>query len=91
MSLRGNNSYLMYIIYTPLADTGGEKVSWMAVTTQGPPPIPCSLHSAVIIKSNLFVFGGWVPVLSEDGALPTQETEWKCSNKLARLNLGERL
>ncbi len=31
-----------------------------------------------------------MPVLSEDGALPTQETEWKCSNQLAKLNLGER-
>ena len=30
-----------------------------------------------------------VPVLSEDGALPAQETEWKCTSSLARLNLGE--
>lgn len=34
------------------------------------------------------MFGGWVPVLSEEGVLPAQETEWKCSNALARLNLG---
>ena len=31
-----------------------------------------------------------MPVLSEDGALPAQETEWKCSSTLARLNLGGR-
>lgn len=65
----------------------GEKLSWTSVTTQGPAPLPRSLHSALVIKNTLFVFGGWVPVLSEDGALPAQETEWKCSNALARLNL----
>ena len=59
------------------------------VTTQGPAPLPRSLHSAVVIKNRLFSFGGWVPVSAEDGSLPTHETEWKCTNSLSCLNLGE--
>ena len=56
---------------------------------QGPAPLPRSLHTAVVIKNRLFTFGGWVPVLVEDGSLPAHETEWRCTNTLACLNLGE--
>ena len=45
--------------------------------------------SSVVIKNRLFSFGGWVPVSAEDGSLPTHETEWKCTNSLSCLNLGE--
>ena len=69
----------------------GDKLGWSSVATQGIPPLPRSLHSAVVIKNNLFVYGGWVPVLSEDGSLPAQETEWKCTSTLACLNLSESL
>ena len=59
------------------------------MTTQGPAPLPRSLHSAVVIKNRLFSFGGGVPVSAEDGSIPTHETEWKCTNSLSCLNLGE--
>lgn len=66
-----------------------ENMQWSAVTTQGPAPFPRSLHSAVLLKNKMVVFGGWVPVLTEDGGLPAHESEWKCSNSLACLNTGE--
>ena len=36
----------------------------------------------------MYVVGGWVPVVGEDGSIPTHETEWKCTNSLACFNLG---
>lgn len=66
-----------------------EKAQWVVVTAQAPAPLPRSLHTAVVIKNRLFSFGGWVPVSTEDGSLPAHETEWKCTNSLACLNLGE--
>ena len=66
-----------------------DKLQWNSVTVQGPAPLPRSLHTAVVIKNRLFVLGGWVPVLVEDGSLPAHETEWRCTNTLACLNLGE--
>ena len=37
----------------------------------------------------MYVVGGWIPVVGPDGSLPTHEIEWKCTNSLACLNLGE--
>ena len=37
----------------------------------------------------MYVVGGWVPVVSEDGNVPAHESEWMCSDSLACLNLGE--
>ena len=66
-----------------------DKMAWSPVATQGSVPLPRSLHSAVVIKNRMYSFGGWVPVLAEDGSLPVHETEWRCSNSIACLNLGE--
>ena len=63
-------------------------MQWNSVLTQGPTPLPRSLHSMTVIKNRLFSFGGWVPVLGEDGAVPSHETEWKCANTVSCLNLG---
>ena len=63
-------------------------MQWKAVLCEGPAPLPRSLHSAVMMKNKMFVFGGWVPVLSEDGGHPIHEIGWKCSNSLACLNTG---
>ena len=41
-----------------------------------------------VIKNRLFSFGGWVPVLGEDGDVPSHEMEWKCTNTISCLNLG---
>lgn len=65
-----------------------DTMQWTTITPQGPAPLPRSLHSAVLLKNRLFVFGGWIPVLGEDGTLPAHESEWKCSNSLACLNIG---
>ena len=65
-------------------------MQWNGVTLQGPVPLPRSLHSTTVIKNKLFSFGGWVPVLGDDGGIPSHETEWKCTNTISSLNLGER-
>ena len=63
-------------------------MQWSAISAQGSPPLPRSLHSAVLLKNKMIVFGGWVPVLTDEGTLPPHESEWKCSNSLACLNIG---
>ncbi len=63
-------------------------MQWSSVTGKGLLPLPRSLHSAVLLKNKMFVFGGWVPVQSEDGQFPAHETEWKCCNSLACFNTG---
>jgi host cell factor len=37
----------------------------------------------------MFVFGGWVPLFMDDVKVATHEKEWKCTNTLACLNLGQ--
>ena len=38
----------------------------------------------------MFVFGGWVPLISSDTKEPfSHEKEWKCTNTLASFNLGK--
>ena len=78
-----NNNEDKYLIFL------AEKNIWTSVTTQGPSSLPRSLHTAVLIKNKVYSFGGWVPVVSEDGSIPDHETEWKCTNSLVCLNLGQ--
>lgn len=35
----------------------------------------------------MFVFGGWVPVVADEGKLAINEKEWKCTSTMACLNL----
>ena len=42
-----------------------DAMQWSAISTQGSPPIPRSLHSAVLLKNRMFVFGGWVLLVPE--------------------------
>ena len=37
----------------------------------------------------MFVYGGWVPSVVGDESKTTQEKEWKCTNSVACLNVGE--
>ena len=78
-----------YSLFPTLHPSTVDKVLWTSVEPQGPPPLPRSLHTAVVIRGRLFAFGGWIPVLAEDGSLPTHETEWKCTNSLCCLRLSK--
>ena len=69
----------------------GKDMQWLSISCKGPPPLPRSLHTAVMLKNKMLVFGGWVPVPGKDGKYPMHETKWKCSNSLACLNTGEQI
>ncbi|XP_059150438.1 host cell factor 2-like isoform X2 [Physella acuta] len=64
-----------------------DTMAWIQPTVAGMPPLPRSLHSATVINSRMFVFGGWVPLVMDDVKVATHEKEWKCTNTLASLNL----
>lgn len=60
-------------------------MNWMNPQTSTQ-PLPRSLHSANIIGSRIFIFGGWVPSISaEKGDVP--EKEWRCTNSLPIFNI----
>ncbi|CAF0759351.1 unnamed protein product [Adineta steineri] len=60
---------------------------WTQITASGLAPQPRSLHSSVIIGHRMFIFGGWVPLISSDKNELSHEKEWKCTNTLASFNL----
>ncbi|PIC35583.1 hypothetical protein B9Z55_014896 [Caenorhabditis nigoni] len=45
-------------------------------------PEPRSLHTSVLIDDKMFVYGGWVPLMSS-GPGNEQEREWKCTSSVA--------
>ncbi|VDL59295.1 unnamed protein product [Hymenolepis diminuta] len=63
-----------------------DTMNWTQPVISGLPPQPRSLHSATVIGNRMYVFGGWVPLISDD-MKTTAEKEWKCTNTLASLNL----
>ncbi|CAJ0579472.1 unnamed protein product, partial [Mesorhabditis spiculigera] len=63
-----------------------DTMSWDSPQMDGPVPLPRSLHTACLIGPKMFIFGGWVPMLSED-AINFNNKEWKCTNTLACLNI----
>ncbi|XP_039297456.1 host cell factor 1 [Nilaparvata lugens] len=64
-----------------------ETMNWSRPTVFGKSPLPRSLHTATVIGSRMYVFGGWVPLVLDDVKVATHEKEWKCTNQLASLNL----
>ncbi|CAF0870931.1 unnamed protein product [Rotaria sordida] len=61
---------------------------WTQITASGLAPQPRSLHSSVVLGHRMFVFGGWVPLVSSDrNEQYVNEKEWRCTNTLASLNL----
>ena len=64
-----------------------DTMTWSKPQLGGIPPLPRSLHSATMIGSRMFVFGGWVPLVMDDVKVATHEKEWKCTNTLASLNM----
>lgn len=63
-------------------------MEWTRPQTNGPTPLPRSLHSSTLVGHRMFVFGGWVPYTIDDVKEDTHEKEWQCTNSLACLNLG---
>lgn len=63
-------------------------MNWTKPTLNGSAPLPRSLHSSTVIGNKMYVFGGWVPLVMDDGKVATHEKEWKCTNTLGGLNLG---
>lgn len=63
-----------------------DKMLWSKPVIHGIAPLPRSLHTAVMIGKRMFIFGGWVPLIVEDGK-SSHEKEWKCTNTLACLNV----
>lgn len=78
-------------------------MTWSSPKLYGPPPSPRSLHSASLIGSKMFIFGGWVPhhdasdskewypSVENDPDSPKppiiHEKEWRCSNALGVIDL----
>ncbi|XP_018325608.1 host cell factor 1 isoform X2 [Agrilus planipennis] len=67
-----------------LLNTG--TLTWSKPQVSGIVPLPRSLHTSTLIGHRMFVFGGWVPVMTEDSKT-TSEKEWKCTSTMACLNL----
>ena len=64
-------------------------MSWCSPAVKGIPPLPRSLHSATVIGTKMYVYGGWVPLVMDEMKMASHEKEWKCTNTLGCLNLGE--
>lgn len=78
-------------------------MTWTSPKLLGLPPLPRSLHSASLIGSKMFVFGGWVPYheaseskewcpsIENDPNQPqpqiVHEKEWRCTNTMGVLDL----
>ncbi|KAI1715473.1 host cell factor 1 [Ditylenchus destructor] len=63
-------------------------MSWSNPIPAGVPPRPRSLHTSNVINNRMFVFGGWVPIMTGDKVDEEDRiAEWRCSNSLAILNL----
>ncbi|KZC06157.1 Host cell factor [Dufourea novaeangliae] len=63
-----------------------DTMTWNKPVVHGLSPLPRSLHTATLIGHEMYVFGGWVPLV-DDVKVATHEKEWKCTNTLACLNL----
>lgn len=57
-----------------------DSMSWSRPELGGPAPLPRSLHTATVIGHHMYVYGGWVPLVSDESKLATHEKEWKCTN-----------
>lgn len=66
-----------------------DTLTWIKPHITGVAPLPRSLHTSTLIGHRMFVFGGWVPVVTDDVKTSTIEKEWKCTSTMGCLNLGE--
>ncbi|CAD5218519.1 unnamed protein product [Bursaphelenchus okinawaensis] len=62
--------------------------AWREIQAVGQIPRPRSLHSASLVGDRIFVFGGWVPVTSDDfNQQSSSRPDWKCSNDVHSFNV----
>lgn len=66
-----------------------DTMMWSRPNTNGPLPLPRSLHTSTLIGQKMYVFGGWVPLVGDDLKNQSFEKEWKCTPTMACLNLGK--
>lgn len=68
-----------------------DTMMWSRPQTNGPLPLPRSLHTSTLIGHKMYVFGGWVPLVQDEikNQIQTLEKEWKCTPTMACLNLGK--
>ncbi|KAM9311618.1 host cell factor 2-like [Gastrophryne carolinensis] len=64
-----------------------ETMTWSSHEAGGVTPVPRSLHTANVIGSRMYVFGGWVPQPGNGDGLPAQENQWRCTNSFFYLDL----
>ncbi|KAL1492874.1 hypothetical protein ABEB36_011050 [Hypothenemus hampei] len=64
-----------------------DAMSWSKPVISGMAPLPRSFHTSTVIGNRMFVFGGWVPILTDEGELTTNGPQWQCTNTLLCLNL----
>lgn len=65
-----------------------DTLTWNRPQASGITPLPRSLHTSTLIGNKMYVFGGWVPVVTEEVKTSTNEKEWKCTSSMACLDLG---
>ena len=65
--------------------------TWTQLMFKRPVPVARSLHTASLIGSYMYVFGGWCPKKGCEEDIPKDvskmETVWECTNTISRLNL----
>ncbi|XP_067933331.1 host cell factor 2-like, partial [Watersipora subatra] len=59
-----------------------EQLQWVKPVVTGCVPSPRSLHTAEVIGDRLYIFGGWTPLVTDEGE------QWKVTNTIACYNLG---
>ncbi|OQV18378.1 Host cell factor 1 [Hypsibius exemplaris] len=74
-----------------------ESMAWQKPIVSGVPPVPRSLHTAVIGAGNkMFIFGGWIRderaksnenVADTEKDLSVLQKEWMCTNSLGAFDL----
>ena len=65
--------------------------TWTQIMFKRPAPVARSLHTASLIGSYMYVFGGWCPKKGCEEDIPKDvskmESVWECTNTISRLNL----
>lgn len=74
-------------------------MAWQRPAVSGVPPVPRSLHTAVVGNNKIYIFGGWTKdeskanshngtTADDDTSLTPMQREWTCTNSLGIFDLG---